>query len=66
MNDDLDLTDLKCLAWVAEGMASRVPDPVAARLLRKGLVQRSESLDKETATLQLTPAGLTHVRSSDQ
>lgn len=66
MTDELSLTDLECLAWVAEGRASRVPEPVAARLLQHGLVQKPTRHLEGAATLELTPAGLAHVRSSDQ
>lgn len=66
MTDELSLTDLECLAWVAEGRASLVPDATAARLIERGLVQRPQRVTGRAALLELTPAGLTHVRSSDQ
>lgn len=66
MTDELTLTDLECLAWVAEGRASQVPESVALRLLRQGLVQRPARQGTGAAALELTPAGLAHVRSSDQ
>ena len=66
MTDELSLTDLECLAWVAEGRASQVPDAIAARLVARGLVQKPERSIAGAAPLELTPAGLAHVRSSDQ
>jgi hypothetical protein len=66
MTEELSLTDLECLAWVAEGRASLVPDPVAMRLLQQGLVRKPQRHPEAAAALELTPAGLAHVRSSDQ
>lgn len=66
MADELSLTDLECLAWVAEGRASRVPEAAVARLIERGLVQRPQRVAEHAAVLELTPAGLAHVRSSDQ
>jgi hypothetical protein len=66
MAADLDSNDLDCLAWVAEGRAARVPDEVAARLLAAGLITQFQRGPDGHPTLELTPAGLAHVRSSDQ
>lgn len=66
MTEPLSLTDLACLAWVAEGRASLVPEAAAARLIERGLVQRPARATAGAAALELTPAGLAHVRSSDQ
>jgi hypothetical protein len=66
MTDELSLTDLEGLAWVAEGRASRVSDTVAARLIEYGLIRKPERPVAGAAALELTPAGLAHVRSSDQ
>jgi hypothetical protein len=66
MTADLSLSDLECLAWVAEGRASQVPDAAAARLTQAGLMRKPERTGPGTAALELTPEGLAHVRSSDQ
>lgn len=66
MTDTLSLSDLECLAWVAEGRASLVPDTVAMRLIQAGLVRKPIRIGPGTAVLELTPAGLARVRSSDQ
>lgn len=66
MTDQLSGNDMERLAWVAEGRASLVPEDCAARLLRAGLVRKPERLIEGTAALELTPAGLAHVQSSDQ
>lgn len=66
MAAELDPNDLDCLAWVAEGRAADVPDDVAARLLSAGLIIKFERGPNGHPTLELTPAGLAHVRSSDQ
>lgn len=62
---ELEKQELSALESVAEGRWSTVPEPVILRLLAMGLVQK---LDEEARgpTLQLTPKGLSFIRSSDQ
>jgi hypothetical protein len=62
----LDPLDLECLAWVAEGMASLVPEASAGRLLMAGLVRQTDSTIEGHLALELTSAGLAFIRSSDQ
>lgn len=66
MTDALSLAELECLAWVAEGRASLVPEAIVVRLIEHGLVQKPARHGVPAAPLELTPAGLAHVRSSDQ
>lgn len=61
----LDQQDLCGLESVAEGRAPSVPADVVARLLAMGLVQKLEE-EEHGAMLQLTPKGLSFIRSSDQ
>ena len=66
MTDELDLTDLQHLARVAEGRGGSLPEAAVARLTRAGLVRRPEHPCEGAPALELTPAGLARVRSSDQ
>lgn len=66
MTDKLDLEDLGHLADVAEGQGAAVPEAAVARLMQAGLVRRPEQLRAGASVLELTPAGLALVRSSDQ
>lgn len=66
MTDKLDLEDLRHLAHVAEGRGADVPEEAVARLMLAGLVRRPEHLCTGAPVLELTPAGLAMVRSSDQ
>lgn len=66
MTDPLDLEDLAHLARVAEGRGVDVPENAVARLMLAGLVRRPEHVCAGAPLLELTPAGLAHVRSSDQ
>ncbi|MEI7037856.1 hypothetical protein [Fulvimonas yonginensis] len=63
---ELDLEDLHHLARVAEGRGGALPEAAVARLMRAGLVRRPERLCEGAPSLELTPAGLARVRSSDQ
>jgi hypothetical protein len=62
----LDPLDLECLAWVAEGMASLVPEASAGRLLIAGLVRQTDPTTEGHPVLELTSTGLAFIRSSDQ
>jgi hypothetical protein len=62
----LEKHEVAGLERVAEGRASSIAEPVAGRLLALGLVQRMESHVGHAAMLQLTAAGLSLIRSSDQ
>ncbi|MBP1473272.1 hypothetical protein J7I44_03120 [Frateuria sp. MAH-13] len=66
MTDKLDLQDLAHLARVAEGQGARVPEAAVARLMLAGVVRRPEHVCDGGPSLELTPAGLALVRSSDQ
>ncbi|NUR21882.1 hypothetical protein [Frateuria sp.] len=66
MNDPIELEDLLHLARVAEGRGAALPEPAVARLMRQGLVRRPEHVCEGAPALELTPAGLARVRSSDQ
>ena len=66
MTDKLDLDDLAHLARVAEGQGATVPEAAAARLMLAGLVREPERICEGGPPLELTPAGLARVRSSDQ
>lgn len=61
----LDSQDLECLAWVAEGLASLVPELSADRLLAAGFVRRVDH-GMKGSVLELTSSGLSLIRSSDQ
>jgi len=61
----LETIEVAGLESIAEGRASAVPDYVTARLLAMGLVQHCEE-PEHRLTLQLTPKGLSYIRSSDQ
>jgi len=66
MTGKLDLEDLAHLARVAEGQGATVPEAAVARLSLAGLVRRPERFCEGAPVLELTPAGLALVRSSDQ
>lgn len=61
----LERSEVAGLESVAEGRAASVPEEVAVRLLAMGLVQISTRTG-HGMTLQLTPRGLSIIRSSDQ
>jgi hypothetical protein len=62
----LDPKDLEHLAWVAEGIASLVPESSAGRLLIAGLVRKVDPSIEGNTALELTEKGLAFIRSSDQ
>lgn len=62
----LEKHEVAGLERVAEGCASSVAESVAGRLLALGLVQTMQSHAGHSAMLQLTSAGLSLIRSSDQ
>jgi hypothetical protein len=62
----LDSGDYQNLAKVAQGQSSLLDAACAERLLAAGLVWRMEETEVAPASLQLTPAGLALIRSSDQ
>jgi hypothetical protein len=66
MTDELNLEDLDHLARVAEGLGAELPEVAVARLMQAGLVRRPEHICAGAPALELTPAGLAQVRSSDQ
>ena len=58
--------DYENLARVAQGQAATVDKAAAERLIAAGLVLQMEASEVAPASLQLTPAGLALIRSSDQ
>ncbi|RUL75247.1 hypothetical protein [Dyella choica] len=60
----LEKHEVSGLECVAEGRASAVPESIASRLLAMGLVQPLNA-QGHGVTLQLTPKGLSFIRSSD-
>lgn len=62
----LDPRDYKNLALMAQGQAGMVAEAGVARLLAADLVLWVPATDVAAASLQLTPAGLALIRSSDQ
>jgi hypothetical protein len=62
----LDFDDYQNLAKVAQGQSSLLDAACARRLLAAGLVCRMEETAVAPASLQLTPAGLALIHSSDQ
>ena len=66
MTDQLDLEDLGHLALVAEGRGADVPEAAVARLMLAGLVRQPGHVCAGAPALELTPAGLARIRSSDQ
>jgi hypothetical protein len=64
--EELGPQDLERLAWVAEGMTSLVPELCADRLLAAGFVRKADPAIEGSVNLELTPAGLAFIRSSDQ
>lgn len=61
----LEKHEVSGLENIAEGRASAVPEHIASRLLAMGLVQPLRE-EGRGLTLQLTPKGLSFIRSSDQ
>lgn len=61
----LEKYEVAGLECVAEGRATAVPEHVTSRLLEMGLVQQYDEAERGV-TLQLTPKGLSFIRSSDQ
>ncbi|GLQ90744.1 hypothetical protein [Dyella flagellata] len=61
----LEKHEVSGLESVAVGRASAVPESIASRLLAMGLVQPVHEQERGV-TLQLTPMGLSFIRSSDQ
>lgn len=66
MTEERDPNDLRYLTWVAEGRAAMVPADVSARLLAAGLLVRTDHGAVDRQRFELSPAGLGHIRSSDQ
>ncbi|RDS81714.1 hypothetical protein DWU98_10880 [Dyella monticola] len=63
---NLEKSEIEGLESVAEGRASAVSAPVTSRLLDMGLIQPCDENGHGMKTLQLTPKGLSFIRSSDQ
>ena len=63
---NLDPKDLECLGWVAVGRPDLVPEASVERLRVAGLVREPERVVAGAVALELTPAGLAFIRSSDQ
>lgn len=61
----LEKNEIAGLECVAEGRAAVVPEYVTSRLLEMGLVQQYDEAERGMS-LQLTPKGLSFIRSSDQ
>jgi len=61
----LEKHEVAGLEKIAEGRVAAVPDSIASRLLAIGLVQPLREAGRGL-TLQLTPKGLSFIRSSDQ
>jgi hypothetical protein len=66
MTEERGLNDLDYLTWVAEGRAAMVPADVNARLLAAGLLVQTDHGAVDRQRFELSPAGLRHIRSSDQ
>jgi len=66
MTKKRDPNDLDYLTWVAEGRAAMVPADVSARLLAAGLLVQTDGGVVDRQQFELSPAGLGHIRSSDQ
>ena len=66
MTEEHDPNDLDYLTWVAEGRAAMVPADVNARLLAAGLLVQTDHGAVDRQRFELSPAGLRHIRSSDQ
>lgn len=62
----LDPRDYENLTRVAQGQAATVDEFGVERLITAGLVLRMAASEIAAASLQLTPAGLALIRSSDQ
>jgi hypothetical protein len=58
--------DYENLSRVAQGQAALLDDACAERVLAAGLIVRMDASEVAAASLQLTPAGLALIRSSDQ
>ena len=63
---NVDHKDLECLGWVAVGRSDLVSAASLERLRSAGLVREPERITASTLALELTPAGLALIRSSDQ
>ncbi|MFC4527241.1 hypothetical protein ISN76_11090 [Dyella halodurans] len=63
---NLDSRDLECLGWVAVGRPDLVSEASLERLRSAGLVRQPERIAESAVPLELTPAGLALIRSSDQ
>lgn len=63
---DLNADELAALEQVAEGRADQVSGAEADRLIQIGLVIRRHDPGRPDPLLELSPAGLRHIRSSDQ
>jgi len=59
-------SDLDYLVQVAEGRAAMVPADVGVRLLAAGFLVRTDHGAVDRQPFELSPAGLRHIRSSDQ
>jgi hypothetical protein len=66
MREERDPNDLDYLTWVAEGRAAMVPADVNARLLAAGFLVQTDHGAVDRQRFELSPAGLRHIRSSDQ
>ncbi|WP_350016067.1 hypothetical protein ABNK63_14825 [Rhodanobacter sp. IGA1.0] len=62
----LDPRDYENLARVAQGLSAAVDELGAERLIAAGLVLHVVASEVAPASLQLSPAGLALIRSSDQ
>ena len=62
----LEKSEVAGLENIAEGRATSVPEQVISRLVAMGLVQPSREGQASPMALQLTPKGLSFIRSSDQ
>ncbi len=63
---NLDPKDLECLGWVAVGRPDLVSEASLERLHSAGLVRKPDRIAESAVPLELTPAGLALIRSSDQ
>ena len=63
---NVDHKDLECLGWVAVGRPDLVSEASLERLRSAGLVRQPDRIAESALALELTPAGLALIRSSDQ